>query len=226
MRKLSVKIAIILFAILTTIITATSTLVFLINKGKFTHFIERRIKTNTNFDINIKDIHLDIFSDLQLKQISVKGFSAQKQFTLGCNALTIHYKPFDLLKRRIKKIDVSDVQINLNTEKNNTIPLPPADVEIPVLNIKDFYPVSLFIEDLSINNIKIQITTDDYVFASTEMNVQAKEIQNEKPFEISIKGDFSISNRQIGSPPKLSGEIGINTKYSLSDDELTILESS
>ena len=30
----------------------------------------------------------------------------------------------------------------------------------------------------------------------------------------------------IGSPPKLSGEIGINTKYSLSDDELTILESS
>jgi hypothetical protein len=107
MRKLSVKIAIILFAILTTIIAAISTLVFLVNSGKLTYVIERQIKANTNFDINIKDIHLDIFSDLQLKQISVKGFSGQKQFTLGCNALTIHYKPLDLLKRRIKSIDLS-----------------------------------------------------------------------------------------------------------------------
>jgi len=227
MRKLTVKIAIILFAVLITIIAAISTLVFLINNGKLTHSIERWIKTNKDFDIKIKDIHLGIFSDLQLKQISIKGFSDQKQFTLGCNALTIHYKPFDLLKRRIKKIDVSDVQINLNTEKKDTIPSPPsADVEIPVFNIKDFYPVSLFIEDLSINNIKIQIATDDYVIASTEMNMQVQEVQNEKPFGISIKGDFSISNRQNDSPPKLSGEIDINTKYSLSDDELTILDSS
>ncbi|MFQ5752228.1 MAG: hypothetical protein ACE5HI_09550, partial [bacterium] len=62
--------------------------------------------------------------------------------------------------------------------------------------------------------------------ASTGMNMQVQGVQNEKPFETSIKGDFSISNSQIGSPPKLSGEIGINTKYSLPDDELTILESS
>ena len=227
MRKLTVRIAIILFAVLITIIAAISTLILLINNGKLTSFVERQINRKTDFDVSIEDIHLGIFSDLQLKQISVKGFSDQKQFTLVCNALTIHYKPFDLLKRRIKKIDVLDVQINLNTEKKDTIPSPPsADVEIPVFNIKDFYPESLFIENLSINNTKIQIVTDDYVIASTGMNMQVQEVQNEKPFEISIKGDFSISNHQIGSPPKLSGEIGINTKYSLSDDELTILESS
>jgi hypothetical protein len=150
----------------------------------------------------------------------------QQQFSLGCDSLTISYKPFELWKRRIKEITFSSVQVNLNTEKNNSIPLPPADIGIPVFNIKDFYPASLFIEDLSINNIKIQIATDDYVIASTGMNMQVQEVQNEKPFEISIKGDFSISNRQNDSPPKLSGEIDINTKYSLSDDELIILESS
>ena len=115
MRKLSVKIAIILFAILITIIAAMSTLAFLVNSGKLTHFIERQIKANTNFDIKIKDIHLDFFSALQLKQISVTGFRGQEQFTLGCNALTIRYKPFDLLKRRIKGIDLSYIKIIINT---------------------------------------------------------------------------------------------------------------
>ena len=132
MRKLSVKIAIILFAILITIIAAISTLVFFINSGKLTHFIERRIKTNANFDIKINDIHLDFFSALQLKQISVTGFSGQEQFTLGCNAITISYKPFDLLKRRIKGIDISDIQIILNTEREKTIDSPSSqDYEIP-----------------------------------------------------------------------------------------------
>jgi hypothetical protein len=98
MRKLSVKIAIILFAILTTIIAAISTLSFLVNSGKLTHVIERQIKAGTNFDINIKDIHLSIFSGFQLNQISVKGFSDQKQFALECNTLTIQYKPLDLLR--------------------------------------------------------------------------------------------------------------------------------
>lgn len=226
MRKLTIKIVIILFAIFITIIAAISTLVLLINNGKLTSFIERQINRKTDFDVSIEDIHLDIFSGLKLKRISLQGLKNRQQFSLGCDSLTIHYKPFDLLQRRIKKIDVSDVQINLNTEKKDTIPLPPADIEIPVFNIKDFCPAFLYIEDLSINNIKIQIVTDDYVIASTGMNMQVQGVQNEKPFEISIKGNFSISNLQNDSPPKLSGEIDINTKYSLSDDELIILESS
>ena len=53
MRKLSVKIAITLFAILTTIIAAIFTLIFLVNSGKLTHVIERQIKVNTNLDINV-----------------------------------------------------------------------------------------------------------------------------------------------------------------------------
>ncbi len=227
MRKLTVKIIIVFFAVFITVIAAISLLILLINNGKLTSFIERQINRKTDFDVSIEDIHLDIFSGLKLKRISLQGLKNQQHFSLGCDSLTISYKPIDLLKRRIKKIDVSDVQINLNAEKKDTIPsAPSADVEIPVFNIKDFYPASLFIEALSINNTKIQITTDDYVFISTEMNVQVKEIQSTKPFDISIKGNFLISKRQNGTPLNLSGEIGINTKYSLSDDELTIQESS
>ncbi len=227
MRKLTVKIAIILFAVLITIIAVISTLILLINNGKLTSFVERQINRETDFDVNIEDIHLDIFSGLELKRISLQGLKSQQQFSIGCNSLTISYKPFELWKRHIKDITFSSVQINLNTEKKETIPSPPpADVEIPVFNIKDFYPASLFVEDLSLNNTKIQITTDNYMFTSTGMNMQVQEVQNEKPFDISIKGKFSISKHQNSTPSNLSGEIGINTKYSLSDDELIIQDNS
>ena len=227
MRKLSVKIAIILFALLITIIAAISTLVFLVNSGKLTHFIERRIKTDTNFDIKIEDIHLGIFSDLQLKHISVKWLSDQEQFTLECNALTIRYKPFDLLNRRIKGVDLSDVQIVLNAEKEKAIKPPTSDgYKISSFNIKDYYPEHLLIEDFSVNNTKVKITTGGYAFTLTEMSMQAEEIQPATPFGISINGNFSISNRANTTSPNLLGKIDVNTKYSLPDDELIILDGS
>ena len=227
MRKLSVKIAIILFAIVLTIIATISTLLFLINSGKLTHFIEQKIKTDTNFDIKIKDIHLDIFSDLQLKQIRVKGFSGQEQYTLGCNTITIRYNPFDLLKRKIKGVDLSDVQIILNAEKGKTNSSPTSDDhEISSINIKDFYPEHLIIEEFSINNTEVKITTGDYLFTLSETDLQIKGIQSTKPFDISIHGDFSLSNIRNTTQSNLTGKIDINTKYNLPDDELSILDGS
>ena len=57
------------------------------------------------------------------------------------------------------------------------------------------------------------------------MDMQVKKIQMEKPFDISIQGNFSVSSLQ-NTQSNLNGEIGINTKYSLPDDELIILDSS
>jgi hypothetical protein len=227
MRKLSVKIAIILFAIFTTIIAAISTLSFLVNSGKLTHVIERQIKANTNFDINIKDIHLNIFSDFQLKQISVKGFSDQKQFTLECNTLTIHYKPFDLLRRRVESIDLSGVQIVLNAERGKAISPPSShDYKSTPFSLKNVYPEHLLIENVSLNNIKIKTKIGDYVFTLTELNTQVNKVQSVKPFAISVQGIFSLSNLQNTTHTDLVGEIDINTRYSLQDDELIILDSS
>jgi hypothetical protein len=227
MRKLSVKIAIILFAIFFTIIAAISTLVLLINSGKLTHFIEHRIKTDTNIDIKIKDIHLNIFSDLQLKQIRVKGFSGQEQYTLGCNTITIRFKPFDLLKRQIQNINISDVQMILNAEREKTVRPPSShDYEFTPFNLKDVYPERLLIENVSINNTKVTIMTGGYLFAVTEMDMQIKEIQPAKPFDISIHGNFSLSHTRNTAQSNLTGKIDINTKYNLPDDELSILDSS
>ncbi len=227
MRKLSVKIAIILFAILTTIIAAISAITFLINNGKLTTLIEHRARAYTNFDIKIEDIHLDLFSGIQLEQISVQGLCGQTIFTLKCNALTINYKPFDLLKKRIKKIDISDIQISLNGEKRNTIPSnTSSSYEIPTFNIKDYYPEDLLIEDLAVNNIKVKATTGGYAFTLTEMDVQAKEIRMATPVDICIDGNFSISINANTASHNLFGKIYINTKYSLSDDELIITDGS
>ena len=227
MRKLSVKIAIILFAIFTTILTATSTIVFLVNRGTLTHVIERQIKANTNFDINIADIHLNIFSDFQLKQISVKGFSDQKQFTLECNTLTIRYKPFDLLRRCIKSIDLSDVQIILNTKKGETIGSPSShDHELTHFSLKDVYPEHLLVENISINNTRVKIMTGGYLFELTEMDMQVKEIQQAKPFDISINGNFSLSNPPNETSSNLHGKIDINATYSLPEDKLIIQDRS
>ncbi|MCP4271234.1 MAG: hypothetical protein GY781_04605 [Gammaproteobacteria bacterium] len=226
MRKLSVKIAILLFAILTTIIAAISTLAFLINKGKLTPYIERQIRANTNFDINIADIHLNIFSGFQLKQISVKEFSDQKQFTLECNTLTIRYKPFNLLRRRIRSIDLSDVQIILDIESGKAI-YPPSshDHESSPFSLKDVYPEHLLIENISLNNVKVKTATGGYLFTLTELNTQVKKVQSVKPIAISTQGIFSVSNLR-NTHTNLTGRININTKYNLPDDELTILDNS
>ena len=225
MRKLSVKIAIILFAILTTIIAAISTITFLINNGRLIPLIERRAKTYTNFDIKIEDIHLNFFSGIQLKQISVQGLCSQKAFTLKCNTFTIDYKPFDLLKKRIKGIGISDVQISLNEEKAINPPVLNGQ-EIPPFNIKDYYPEDLDIEDLAVNNINVKITTGGYAFSLTEMDVQVKEVQMATPVDISMSGNFSISDHADTTSPSLLGKIGVETKYSLSDDELIIIDGS
>ena len=226
MRKLSVKIAIILFAILTTLTTAIFTLSFLVNSGKLTHVIERQIKANTNFDISIADIHLNIFSNLQLKQISVKGFSDQKQITLECNTFTVHYKPFDLLRRHIESIDSSDVQIVLDIESEKAIAPPsPHDYESRPFSLKDVYPERLLIENISLNNVKVKTATGGYLFTLTESNTQVKKVQSVKPIAISTRGTFLVSNLR-NTHTDLTGEIDINTKYSLPNDELTILGNS
>jgi len=226
MRKLSVKIAIILFAILTTVTTAIFTLSFLVNSGKLTHVIERQIRANTNFDISIADIHLNIFSNLQLKQISVKGFSDQKQFTLECNTFTVHYKPFDLLRRHIESIDSSDVQIVLDIESEKAIAPPsPHDYESRPFSLKDVYPERLLIENISLNNVKVKTATGGYLFTLTESNTQVKKVQSVKPIAISTQGTFSVPNLR-NTHSGLIGKIDINTKYSLPNDELTILDNS
>ncbi|MCR4290174.1 MAG: hypothetical protein NUV86_07935, partial [Candidatus Scalindua sp.] len=227
MRKLSVKIAILLFAILITIIAAISTLVFLINSEKLTHFLEHRIKTDTNFDIKIKDTHLNIFSCLQLKQISVKWLGEQKQFTLECNTIALHYNLFDLLKRRIKGIDISDVQIIINAEMETAIGPPSShDYGLKSFSLKDIYPEHLLVENISVNNTQVKITAGDYLFELTEMDMQVKEIQPTKPFYILMNGNFSVSNPSNETSSNLYGEIDIITKYSLPDDELIILNNS
>jgi hypothetical protein len=227
MRKLSVKIAIIFFAILITIIAAISTLVFLINSEKLTHIIERRIKTDTNFDIQIQDIYLDILANLQLKQISVKGLSEQKQFTLECNTIALQYNLFDLLKGRIKGIDISGVQIILKAEGETAISSPSShDYGLKSFSLRDIYPEHLLVENISVNNTQVKITAGDYHFELTEMDMQVKEIQPAKPFYILMSGNFSVSNPSNETSSNLYGGIDIITKYSLPDDELTILSSS
>ena len=78
MRKLTIKIIIVLFAVFITIITAISTLILLINNGKLTPFIERQINRKTDFDVSIEDIHLDIFSGLKLEQINIKDLQGSR----------------------------------------------------------------------------------------------------------------------------------------------------
>jgi len=56
--------------------------------------------------------------------------------------------------------------------------------------------------------------------------MRVKEIQQAKPFAISMQGTFSVSNLRNTIHSNLIGEFNINTKYSLPDDELTILDSS
>ena len=228
MQKLTVKITIIFFAVFATIIAALSTLVILINHGKLTSFIEHRINTISNLDIKIADIHLNIFSGLELKQVSLQEISHRDQFNFECKAITIQYNPLDLLKRHIKSINLSDVQINLKVEKktssttslHHTPPLP------YTFNINDFYPENLLIEKVSVNNSKILVTSGNYLCALSEIDILVSDIQPVKPFDIKVNGNFSISDNTKATQSNLHGEIDIKSNFNLSNSELIFLDGS
>ncbi len=228
MRKPTVKIAIIFFSVFTTIIVAISTLVLLINHGKLTSFIENRINTNKNLHITIEDVHLDIFSGLELKQARVKGLSNLEQFKLECNTINIQYNLLDILKRHIKIINLSDVQINLELEKKIAVATSPHDPTQPPysFNIRDFFPENLLVEKVSVSNTKILVTSGKYHCTLSEMDILVSNIQPTKPFNITVNGNFFVSDNTKANQSNLHGEISINSKFNLPDAKLTFFDDS
>ncbi|GAX62639.1 phosphomannomutase [Candidatus Scalindua japonica] len=176
--------------------------------------------------MRIADIHLDIFNGLQLKQINGTWLSGQVHFALECSTITIDYGLSGLLKRRIRRIDISDAQINLHVQSNKTAGQTSDDKETAPMNIKEFYPGHLSVDAVSINNTDVQIVLDDNKLALTKMSMNGKDIQFANPFDISIKGDFSISHLTKNTTSNLPGTVEINTKYSILNDELIILDNS
>jgi hypothetical protein len=227
MRNLTIKVAFIFFAFVISIITVISTLVLLLNDGNLTFFVEQQINKRTNLDIKIGDIHLDIFSSLRLKQINLQDSKNQKGVMFKCNTLVIHYKPFELLKGRIKNIVLSDVQITLDTKGTKlTSSLALADAEGPTLNIKDLYPKKIHIENVSVKNAAIQFKTENRILLFSEVNAQIDDVQSARQSDISINGNISISNHTGTLHPGMLGEVIIKGKYSLADDELLLHDTS
>ena len=104
-------------------------------------------------------------------------------------------------------------------------PPSPHDYESIPFSLKDVYPERLLIENVSLNNVNVKAATGGYLFELTEMDMEVKESQQAKPIAISTRGAFSVSTLR-NTYSVLTGEIDINTKYSLPDDELTILDNS
>ncbi|MHC4269853.1 MAG: AsmA family protein [Planctomycetota bacterium] len=228
MRKPTFKIAIIFLAVFTIITAALSTLVLLINYGKLTSFIEDRINKKTNFDIKIADVHLNVFSGLELKKVNLQDISNQKQFKLECNTITIQYNPIGLLNRDIKTLNLSDVQINLKVERGmgaaTSLHAPP---HLPsISNITDFYPENLLIEKVSVNNTKIQVTSGKYLLTLSEIDILINEIQPAKPFDITLNGNFSVFDNSKETQSNLHGKIDIKSKFNLPNAELIFLDGS
>jgi len=192
MQNLSIKITAIFFAFVISIITVISAFVLLLNNGKLTSFIEQQINKKTNLNIKIGDIHLDILSSLKLKQISLRESKNQKGFMFRCNTLVIHYKPFELLKGRIKNIALSDVQITLDTEGtklNGSLAL--TDAERPLLSIKDLFPKKIRVENVSVRNATVQFKIKNLRFTTGETVFKAKAL------ELPIEAIFSPSNNEM-----------------------------
>ncbi len=228
MRKLTVRIVIIFFAFFSIIIATLSTLVLLINHGKLTSFIETRINTNKNLLITIENVHLDIFSGLELNLAKVQGINNLKQFNLECNTITIQYNLLELLNRHLKNINFSDVQINLKTEnKTGAATSYHAPTTPPYLfNIKNFFPENFLIQYISANNTKILVTSGKHLITLSEIDILANNIQPEKPFNVTINGNFSISDNTKATQSNLNGKIGLKSKLNLSDAELIFLDGS
>ncbi|MFQ5715003.1 MAG: AsmA family protein [Candidatus Scalinduaceae bacterium] len=227
MRNLTIKITVIFFAFFISIITVISAFVLLLNNGKLTSFIEQKINKKTNLNIKIGDIHLDILSSLRLKQISLRDSKNQKGFIFRCNTFVIHYKPFELLKGCIKNIDLSDVQITLDTEGMKlTSPLALTDAEGPAISIKDLFPKKIHVKNVSVRNAAVQFKIENRILLFSEVNMQINDVQFARQSDVSINLNVSISNHTKTTPPSMLGEVVLKGKYNPSGDELLLYDTS
>lgn len=234
MRNLTIKITFIFLAFLIPTVTTISTFVLLLNNGKLTSFIEQQINKKTGLNITIGDIHLYLLSGLRLKQINLLDSESQKGVTFRCNTLVINYKPFELLKGRLKNISFSDIQITMDTKgmKQATSPAL-TDAESPPLSIKDLLPKGIHVENISVKDAAIRFKTESRIFLFTEVNAQTKlslalanDVQLARESDISINGNISISTHTMTPHPDKFGKFNIEGKYSPADDELILYETS
>ncbi len=227
MRNIVVKIIIIFLSLFFSIIAFVFVSSLLINSGKLTSFFEEQISKRTNFKIKIGNIHLDILTGLELEQVSLQDQKNQKGVSLECDSFVIHYKPSELLRGRIKNIALSDVKINLDTKESFLTRSPTSpDVDKPTFSLKESSLKNLLIENVIVSNATMQIEAKGFLFSTSGMNIQAKQVNSAKSLDLSIEGNVSISNPLNNAPPGISGEIDIKAEYSMVNDELNILHNS
>lgn len=227
MRKLTIKITVILFSLLALMAICISILVLLLNNGKLTPLIEQQINKSYNLDISIGVIHFNVFSGITVNKINIRDIDKQKGFTLECNSLDIIYDVSKIYKGHVKNISLSNLSLKLDTEILAKSQKPTTSSEnIPVFSIEEIFPKFIAIDNISISNTTIQIKSNDYMLATTGMNIQINDLKPDNPIDILLNGNMSASINLNSTPIDLTGEFDFKTKYNLPNDEIIFLDGS
>ena len=227
MRNLTIKIAVIFIVFLISIIAILSIFILLVNNGKLTFFIEQQIYKKTDLDIKIGDIHINVFSGLTLKQVTLQDLKIQRGSKFACKTLIIDYTPVELLKGRIKRIEFLDVQTYFETEGTNlTSLLASSNSESHAISIKDLFPKNIHIENIFVRNSEMEFKTGNRILLFSEVSVLINDLQSIGQSEFSINGKFSTSNHTRDISSSVPGEFALKGNYSISDDELNLYDTS
>ena len=95
-----------------------------------------------------------------------------------------------------------------------------------IFNLQSMLPEGFFINEVFISKMRGRVTTSDYVLDLAEINITLSQVQSERPFDVSINGDLTVTNRLNNESASLLVKLGLNTSYDLVKDELIVRENS
>ena len=228
MRNIFIKITIVFFTLF--FLTASVILAFflLINNGMLTYLIERQINSKSDFNIEIGRIHFDIFSGLELNQISLQGPASEGGAALECNSLVLHYKFSELLKGRIRNMALSGAHIKLDADAvTSTVTSVSPGTKSPAVNTKNLLPINIYVENISISDAAIQYRYDvNKIFLLSGFNILVQDFQPTGQPEFAVNGRISFLDNTGSASPITLGEVALNGNYNILEDEVIIHNTS
>ncbi|MCP5007475.1 MAG: hypothetical protein GY941_26595 [Planctomycetes bacterium] len=226
MKNPKVKIFFVLLALILSVIACTAIFVVLLNRGYLTSLIEQQVRTRTNMDFDIGKIHMDPFSGLTLRSISIGDKDPGEFFKLRCESCAVTWNLPEILKCQVAKVTLSDVEVYVDTEV-----IKPGSAsaytytKTPSVSIRDVIPHYISVKDICVENSAATVKYKGNTIMASEIDLHIRDFQYSGNPEFTISEKFSFSTSQSACTTT-QGEIKMNGSYNLPEDQLTLSDTS
>ena len=223
MGKRKRKVILIFGAVLIVFALLIAAFEYIISHGKLTPLIEEKIKEETGYDVKIGSIFFDLLSGFTLNDTNC---TIDPGLSVHVKTVRVRYKITEIIKGHIREIKITNPNVRLNVNKSTifaTDSLESSQDDESSYDIKSLFPSMLQIDDFRIDNIALQVESENEKTQLTGINTRFQNVQTENPIKVLINGNISFTGN--GSVP-IKGKLNIESEFDSADEKVLISENS